>query len=1474
MSSTSSSSDSESEDNEYYEHILEIDLDSLESARSILAARRATTSNFHQESRPVQEQFNLAASLFHQSGEERRLPTVRFITKSPRPGSSSCKERWLHLITEKISFESFKRHAINIAFDLYPDWVPVVMYLLSNIKDNHEQPSIYGSYIRPGTVVRCDGMERKQRDKPDVSATFISFPYFDLGDGNIPDAPEDDTVHMTRALFQQFYPKENTKDRDNDQQFRRFRQVRNSQYLRVPQLWILILNSTTIISCGPSSLVDTAAGRLEVVSEDNLVSTSQCLIHVTDYFRRVTLLTPDICGSYLALEETIQKKCLSESGEHIDQCILHLGESEAALDPSLWPNLLKDTQDAFLYIRISRKSSAATAESEDALTIEESRLPKMIEYTDLGSDNESVKGKELILYTKWRPKLAFENDGNGSNVESDTVAGAASPSISGSSTASATLGQASLTNLVDHYAVRSDEAQSPPRVDRQAAYKPFRARVDDYESSESSAGLATEDDRSSLANDDTSHKPSGSSHSHGTSLGLEGRDVYSPEDDSSSVSSTGEYDIRFWTGGKLRQTDPNDRKSASSSDHSEDRDVPQVTNDEIAASLKHNARQDESRNKEGQKQGLQQEKKLEAFMRMRLSQFGFQENQIQAMVHPERQEQAREHESNMEKLMRNRLSQFGFQENQIQAMLHPARQMPTAYIPSSQPAPQPTYARIRRDYLDIETLHYYDIPYEYDVDPNYIIVLREMSQKQTEILFEHTRRLRTHHGNDGGEHSGTKETAFRRRKTKSRSRSRKMPLDVEADEDLRIKLTLLAIKARLYNGSDDGNDEVHHSTLIVYKSGVNTVEIKKSACPKKPIHEVNLNPLITLNDKASQQLQDLSRELTFLQARTGQADTKSGPEVKPVTTALTPKHASNEVASGRRVIAWQTAKLYTLRDSMVKLLRELIGQFVPEFFDHTLIQRCWGSVETISKVLVETSKDNEKHHTVEPKQRSTDVLIVRALPNDQYLDLHNLPNLSIPIEHCSICRRERRYADIDDAVEHLRRSHIDPNADVEQGRLTHWLLPVTLLGPERKNERLLEFVENIHRCTERLLAKAIDIRSSVADREGRKDAGFLLPTALVRAAEKTFQFIYYSAYSMQRWYELGLVPLAPKNAPALLTNRTVVSGAEFVAKIADNVMSNARDELVLMAHTGESRDPVLHIRTTPETNVLLLVMSLMARPLLPGLEVDDLYREHLVSLRYEASRKPSKRLLRELYLWKEEMEVQESVLKQQIDAIRGMREVFDSDSFRITNQVRIEAFSTLERPNMDRLLASFPSILKKEMKKNFKGADKLAESLRYNIAIAEEGNSKAILIFTLVTIVFLPLSFVSSIFGMNTIDVRDMSSTQTLFWAVALPVTAGVGGLSLLAAYGGPMLQRCFQNLRKVRFEVQLITFKKSCSFDEEQPRHDKDENTIPPRQVERRDKRSMFTFTKREIALKKDRKSGASSSPAENVTLGDMFFR
>ena len=58
----------------------------------------------------------------------------------------------------------------------------------------------------------------------------------------------------------------------------------------------------------------------------------------------------------------------------------------------------------------------------------------------------------------------------------------------------------------------------------------------------------------------------------------------------------------------------------------------------------------------------------------------------------------------------------------------------------------------------------------------------------------------------------------------------------------------------------------------------------------------------------------------------------------------------------------------------------------------------------------------------------------------------------------------------------------------------------------------------------------------------------------------------------------------------------------------------------------------------------------------------------------------------------------------------------------------------------------------------------------------------AIYAFTIVTIIFLPLSFVSGFLGMNTSDMRTMSQKQWVFWAVAIPLTLVIVIISLLWA--------------------------------------------------------------------------------------------
>jgi len=103
--------------------------------------------------------------------------------------------------------------------------------------------------------------------------------------------------------------------------------------------------------------------------------------------------------------------------------------------------------------------------------------------------------------------------------------------------------------------------------------------------------------------------------------------------------------------------------------------------------------------------------------------------------------------------MQKDLAKFGLREHNIASIVEhntPGENVTVDTTNSGSPPrtlPLPIYPKISRKDLDIEVLSYYDLPWAYasdsQVSHEYIIILTEMSLKQTDILFEHTRRLRT-----------------------------------------------------------------------------------------------------------------------------------------------------------------------------------------------------------------------------------------------------------------------------------------------------------------------------------------------------------------------------------------------------------------------------------------------------------------------------------------------------------------------------------------------------------------------------------------------------------------------------------------------------------------------------------------------------------------------------------------------------------
>ena len=64
-----------------------------------------------------------------------------------------------------------------------------------------------------------------------------------------------------------------------------------------------------------------------------------------------------------------------------------------------------------------------------------------------------------------------------------------------------------------------------------------------------------------------------------------------------------------------------------------------------------------------------------------------------------------------------------------------------------------------------------------------------------------------------------------------------------------------------------------------------------------------------------------------------------------------------------------------------------------------------------------------------------------------------------------------------------------------------------------------------------------------------------------------------------------------------------------------------------------------------------------------------------------------------------------------------------------------------------------------------------------NVQLVEtfaDDNSRALFVFTFITVLFLPVSFVAGFFGMNLAGIADTESRVKLFWYTALPLTAGI----------------------------------------------------------------------------------------------------
>ncbi|KAI4636058.1 hypothetical protein J4E83_001012 [Alternaria metachromatica] len=371
------------------EYITTIDLTDTTLEQRRLAANRTTTFGLKAFGEPQSKEFVVAAADLHRSGfKDEHLRIITQQRDETAASTTAALDRWLHVHTDHVNRETFEKLALNFVLKHDEDLVPVVLSVLEEVWSNYEEQSAYGSHLRPGAVWRCDGTDAEQSHKPDLSATFISFPYFDAGTGPPSYKSKEYPTQLSRGLFENAYPHEATHNRDADQMFRKFKRNRKKQHLRVSQLWALVLRSRTIITCSSSPLPEMFHG-VEFVAANDLLVKEPGRIHVTDHLRRVMYLPLETCTTFFGLRRTLEEHCFRDTETTIDDCIITGEDSCKELNAIEWPDLLKFRMSPFIYVRLHPKTKTTREVSGGGgIQLESPKVTRLIEYESLDSDDD------------------------------------------------------------------------------------------------------------------------------------------------------------------------------------------------------------------------------------------------------------------------------------------------------------------------------------------------------------------------------------------------------------------------------------------------------------------------------------------------------------------------------------------------------------------------------------------------------------------------------------------------------------------------------------------------------------------------------------------------------------------------------------------------------------------------------------------------------------------------------------------------------------------------------------------------------------------------------------------------------------------------------------------------------------------------------------------------------------------------------
>ncbi|KAH7118401.1 hypothetical protein EDB81DRAFT_915513 [Dactylonectria macrodidyma] len=212
----------------------------------------------------------------------------------------------------------------------------------------------------------------------------------------------------------------------------------------------------------------------------------------------------------------------------------------------------------------------------------------------------------------------------------------------------------------------------------------------------------------------------------------------------------------------------------------------------------------------------------------------------------------------------------------------------------------------------------------------------------------------------------------------------------------------------------------------------------------------------------------------------------------------------------------------------------------------------------------------------------------------------------------------------------------------------------------------------------------------------------------------------------------------------------------------------------------------------------------------------SIYRLAFDRIKLEANRHPNKKIFLQIARLQEELTALSRVNQWQWNAVNKLRMLSDDDTFYKSDLRRKREHLRIRW--MTNRTTSWLDLESKEYHEMLRMCLPLAERTKQGVEIYEEDHGKLLFVFTVVTVVFLPLSFITGYFGMNTVDIRNTTWGQDRYWAIAIPVTMVVVAFTWVTASLGDTWTRLladFSNGDRVELEREPTPDDKTIVLEE-----------------------------------------------------------